>query len=134
MKEGLGSLYVSFADVTVATSIVGTRFLVLGLECPMLGDGYVKWLLVRVGSDVVVGSEGFQGLCQMGEPSYLLEADSCDDDVAVVVMIVIVVDGTNCGRWFLLITTLYSYSSNASLSQRNTCFEITSSTSTPHLA
>jgi len=66
MKEGLGSLYVSFADVTVATSIVGTRFLVLGLECPMLGDGYVKWLLVRVGSDGVFESEGLQGLGQIG--------------------------------------------------------------------
>ena len=41
------------ADVTLATRIVGTRFSVLGAESPMLGDGYVKWLLVRVGSDVV---------------------------------------------------------------------------------
>lgn len=42
-----------FADVTVAGTIVGTRFSVLGFGSPMLGDGYVKWLLVRVGSDVV---------------------------------------------------------------------------------
>ena len=56
------------ADVTLATRIVGTRFSVLGAESPMLGDGYVKWLLVRVGSDVVrFGVEGLQGLCQMGE-------------------------------------------------------------------
>lgn len=49
----MGSLYVPFADVTVAGAMVGTRFSVLGLDNPMLGAGYVKWLLVRVGSDVV---------------------------------------------------------------------------------
>jgi len=32
----------------------------------MLGDGYVKWLLVRVGSDGVFESEGLQGLGQIG--------------------------------------------------------------------
>ena len=35
------------------------------------------------------GSEGSQGLCQMGEPSYLLEADDCDDIVLVLVVMMI---------------------------------------------
>lgn len=43
------------------------------------------------------GSEGLQGLCQMGGPSYLLGADDCDG-VAVVVMMMIAVDGKNDGR------------------------------------
>jgi len=33
----------------------------------------------------------------MGEPSYLLEADDCDV-IAVVVMMIVVVDGKNCGH------------------------------------
>lgn len=88
-----------FADVTVAGTIVGTRFSVLGFGSPMLGDGYVKWLLVRVGSDVVwsLAPEGSQGLCQIGEPSYLLEADDCDGTVLVVVMMIVMrVNGKNC--------------------------------------
>lgn len=94
------------ADVTPATTIVGTRFSVLGLGSPMLGDGYVKWLLVRVGSDVVrFGVEGLQGLCQMGEPSYLLEADDCDGDIAVVGMMM-GIDGKKRRHWFLLIIIL----------------------------
>jgi hypothetical protein len=73
----------------------------------MLGDGYVRWLLVRVGSDVVFGFEGLQGLRQIGEPGYLLEADDCDgDDIAVEVMMV--VDGEKCGHRFLLIGIMYS--------------------------
>ena len=34
----------------------------------------------------VFGVEGLQGLCQMEEASYLLEADDCDDGIAVVGM------------------------------------------------
>jgi len=30
---------------------------VLGADSPTLGDGYVKWLLVRIVSDVVLGAK-----------------------------------------------------------------------------
>ena len=59
----------------------------------------------RIRCGLVFGSEGSQGLCQIGEPSYLLEADDSGGIVLVVVvmMIVMVVDGNNCVHWFLLI-------------------------------
>lgn len=50
------------------------------------------------------GSEGLQGLCQMRGPSYVLEADDCDGIAVVVMMMMIVVDGKNYGRWFPLIS------------------------------
>jgi hypothetical protein len=74
-------LYVLLADVTLCYYCGRYACCVLGAESPMLGDGYVKWLLVRVGSDgCLSGSEGLQGLCEAGEPSCLLEVDSCDGD------------------------------------------------------
>jgi hypothetical protein len=61
----------------------------------------------RIRCGLVFGSEGSQGLCQIGEPSYLLEADDCDGTVLVVVMIVVmIVNGKNCVHWFLLITII----------------------------
>lgn len=58
----------------------------------------------RIRCGLIFGSEGSQGLCQIGEPSYLLEADDSGGIVlVVVVMIVMVVDGNNCVHWFLLI-------------------------------
>ena len=51
----------------------------------------------RIRCGLVFGSAGSQGLCQIGEPSYLLKADDCDGTVLVVVMmIVMIVNGKNC--------------------------------------
>ena len=103
-----------FADVTLAGTIVGTCFSVLGFGSSMLGDGYVKWLLVRVGSDVAwcFDSEGSQGLCRIWEPRCLVEADDCDDTFLVVVMMVMIVNGKNCVHRFgfiiiLLVLTIH---------------------------
>ena len=77
----------------------------------------------------VFGVEGLQGLCQMEEASYLLEADDCDDGIAVIGMMM-GIDGKKRRHWFLLIIILYSHIkvSNALLSPGHACFAITSST------
>ena len=99
--------------MTLGLRIVGTRFSVLGLQ----RSDARRWVCevvarasrIRFGG-LISGSEGLQGLCQMREPSYLLEVDDCDDTVLVVM---IVLDVQKCGHWFLLIIMLYSHCSNA---------------------
>ena len=59
----------------------------------------------RVRCGLAFGLEGSQGLCQIGERSYLLEADDCDDTVLVMVMVMMVA-GMDCGHWFILIIIL----------------------------
>lgn len=60
----------------------------------------------RVRCGLAFGFEGSQGLCQIGERSYLLEADDCDDTVLVVMVMAMMVDDMDCGHWFILITIL----------------------------
>ena len=60
----------------------------------------------RVRCGLAFGLEGSQGLCQIEERSYLLEADDCDGTVLVVMVMAMMVDDMDCGHWFILITIL----------------------------
>ena len=53
----------------------------------------------------VLGSKDCRVCVRWGKPSYLLEADDCDGDIAVVVVVgmMIGIDGNERRHWFLLI-------------------------------
>ena len=94
--------------MTLGLRIVGTRFSVLGAQ----RSDARRWVCEVVArasrtrfGGLIFGSEGSQGLCQMREPSYLLEVDDCGDTVLVVMMVIVL---KKCRHWFLLIIMLYS--------------------------
>jgi hypothetical protein len=64
---------------------------VLGLSNPMLGDGYVNWLLVRVGSDVVWFRLGRIAGCVRWAKLVTCSRQIAVMDVLLVVLVVMIV-------------------------------------------